>query len=140
MFWALLPWQPAHGEHALHAGLKLCRLKLIISHQTGVVEGLGAGSPLLFIAMFLGLPPPPFPMNNCVKSLGMWLYFAITTTRLCSRRGLGMKQLKLYSTIGAFTSLRCYHSSTILLDDQLVHLGYRQYGKELLLIALPARL
>ena len=24
MFWALFPWQPAHGEHARHAGLKLC--------------------------------------------------------------------------------------------------------------------
>ncbi len=28
--------------------------------------------------------------------------------------------------------------STILLDDQLVHLGYIQYGKEMLLVAMPA--
>ncbi len=29
-------------------------------------------------------------------------------------------------------------SSTILLDRQLVHLGYVQYGKELLMVAMPA--
>ena len=51
-------------------------------------------------------------------------------------RGLFLTLSDMMGSIIAGATSSC---STILLDHQLVHLGYVQYGKELLLLALPAR-
>ena len=39
--------------------------------------------------------------------------------------------------MGGITGATC-SCSTILLDQQLVHIGYVQYGKELLMVSMPA--